>query len=142
MDCDFIIIEHKPIAQPRARARRGGGGVYNPSGPIDAYKREIKKQAARLTRKEAGEPVSVTITFQFPRTKKQLSKNAPTGLMWHTKKPDADNLAKAVLDALNGIAWADDCQVCELNIKKHICDKANIPRTLVLICPLSEDEIR
>ena len=38
----------------------------------------------------------------------------------HTKKPDADNLAKAVLDSLNGLIWVDDAQVCELSVSKWI----------------------
>lgn len=37
------------------------------------------------------------------------------------KKPDADNILKAVLDALNGVAYEDDRQVVEvLCIKKYI----------------------
>lgn len=33
-------------------------------------------------------------------------------------KPDVDNIAKAVLDALNGVAYGDDSQVVELTVKK------------------------
>lgn len=33
-------------------------------------------------------------------------------------KPDADNIAKIILDALNGEAWRDDAEVTELNVKK------------------------
>ena len=36
----------------------------------------------------------------------------------HTGKPDCDNVAKAVLDALTGVAWDDDSQVVELVVKK------------------------
>lgn len=36
-----------------------------------------------------------------------------------TKKPDADNVAKIVLDALNGIAWKDDTQVVEMMVVKR-----------------------
>ena len=35
-----------------------------------------------------------------------------------TKKPDADNIVKIICDALNGIAYKDDTQVVELEIKK------------------------
>ena len=31
-----------------------------------------------------------------------------------TKKPDADNIVKVVLDALNKVAYRDDAQVVEL----------------------------
>jgi len=36
-----------------------------------------------------------------------------------TFKPDADNVAKAVLDGLNGAAYDDDAQVVELHVIKH-----------------------
>ena len=35
--------------------------------------------------------------------------------------PDVDNLAKAVLDACNGLLWADDGQVVELVVRQHDC---------------------
>ena len=42
----------------------------------------------------------------------------------YTKRPDIDNLAKAILDGLNGIAYTDDNQVAELEIQKLYSDKA------------------
>ena len=35
-----------------------------------------------------------------------------------TKKPDADNIVKIICDALNGVAYKDDTQVVDLEIKK------------------------
>lgn len=36
-----------------------------------------------------------------------------------TTKPDIDNVLKAVLDALNGVAYKDDSQVVEVRVVKH-----------------------
>lgn len=36
----------------------------------------------------------------------------------YTKKPDIDNIAKLILDALNGLAYKDDNQVTELEVVK------------------------
>jgi Holliday junction resolvase RusA-like endonuclease len=36
-----------------------------------------------------------------------------------TKKPDLDNIAKIVLDSLNGLAYKDDSQVFQLTISKQ-----------------------
>ena len=47
-----------------------------------------------------------------------------------TKKPDADNIAKAVCDALNGIACKDDSQVVDLTVRKHY---SKFPRVQVFI---------
>jgi hypothetical protein len=42
---------------------------------------------------------------------------------YHTGKPDADNLAKAVLDALTTLGiWHDDAQVCQLDTLKIYAD--------------------
>jgi Holliday junction resolvase RusA-like endonuclease len=35
-----------------------------------------------------------------------------------TKKPDLDNLAKSVLDALNGVIYQDDSQIVSLHMTK------------------------
>ena len=44
------------------------------------------------------------------------------GFIRPTKKPDCDNIAKIVLDALNGIAYPDDSQVVSLDIEKRYTD--------------------
>ena len=42
------------------------------------------------------------------------------------KKPDCDNIAKIVLDALNKIAYKDDAQVAELSVKKRYAAAAKV----------------
>nr|DAQ86101.1 MAG TPA: Endodeoxyribonuclease RusA [Caudoviricetes sp.] len=44
--------------------------------------------------------------------------------------PDADNIAKAVLDGLNGVVYADDKQIVELKVIKAY---AEVPRVEVTI---------
>ena len=67
-------------------------------------------------------PVSVYIlaTFPIPKStsKKKLS-DIIREKVFPTKKPDCDNIAKAVCDALNGVAWRDDSQVVELSVAKR-----------------------
>jgi Holliday junction resolvase RusA-like endonuclease len=43
-----------------------------------------------------------------------------------TKKPDADNIAKIVCDALNGIAFLDDKQIVDARITKWYSDTPRI----------------
>lgn len=43
-----------------------------------------------------------------------------------TKKPDLDNIAKAVLDALNGIAYYDDSQIVAMGICKGYSDEPRV----------------
>ena len=47
-----------------------------------------------------------------------------------TKKPDCDNIAKIVLDALNGIAYYDDSQVVSLVVRKHYAETTRVNVTL------------
>ena len=47
-----------------------------------------------------------------------------------TKKPDCDNIAKVILDALNGVAYHDDSQVVELVVHKHYAETTRVNVTL------------
>ena len=50
--------------------------------------------------------------------------------IWPAKKPDSDNIAKVVLDALNGIAYHDDTQVISLTVAKVYSEEARLSITL------------
>ena len=66
-------------------------------------------------------PVSVRIEAYFPVPKSFSNKRAGKALAGEivpTKKPDADNIAKIICDALNGVAYMDDTQVIELTVVK------------------------
>ena len=66
-------------------------------------------------------PISAKITayFQIPKsTSKKNREKMIEGTIPHTKKIDADNLAKAILDSLNQIAYHDDAQVSKLEVVK------------------------
>ena len=62
-------------------------------------------------------------TFARPKshltTKGHLRKGAP---VLHVYKPDSDNLAKFVLDALNGTYYRDDSQIYDLSVHKRYGD--------------------
>ncbi|MER5171608.1 RusA family crossover junction endodeoxyribonuclease [Thioclava kandeliae] len=51
----------------------------------------------------------------------------------HTQKPDLDNLEKQIKDALNHIAWADDCQVASV-AKRKVWGRA--AKTVIHIEPI------
>lgn len=52
------------------------------------------------------------IPMSWSKVKRQ---QAESGDLRPVGKPDLDNYIKAVMDAGNGILWADDSQVCELH---------------------------
>lgn len=61
-----------------------------------------------------------TIPKSFSKKKKELAYDA---LISPTKKPDCDNIAKIILDALNGIAYKDDKQVVKLQVNKYYSEQ-------------------
>jgi len=85
------------------------------------------------------EPLEVYIECIFPCPKSSYRKTQPRMLEWRTKKPDADNLAKAILDALNGIVYNDDSQVVNLHVKKLQGSQGQAPRTDVRIMVINEN---
>lgn len=73
----------------------------------------------------ADHPVAVTITAQYPRPKNHHTTRGDltpagrrAGRHWCPQHADTDNLAKAILDALNGLAWEDDRTVTQLTVTK------------------------
>lgn len=59
--------------------------------------------------------VRVAVPQSISKKKRQQMLN---GDILPTKKPDVDNILKAIMDALNGVWYLDDKQVCEVNIYK------------------------
>ena len=80
--------------------------------------------------------IAVIIQSYFP-VPKSISKKKQALLMGtpFPHKPDCDNLAKSILDALNGIAFDDDMQVTLLTVTKFYSDTA---KTVVTIGELEE----
>ena len=66
------------------------------------------------------------LNLYFPIPKSTRKKDVPamrTGEIRPTKRPDLDNILKAVSDALNGIAYKDDSQIVAAVIQKFYSDK-------------------
>jgi Holliday junction resolvase RusA-like endonuclease len=75
----------------------------------------------------------------FPRPKRLRRKRDPDGPIVHAQKPDVDNVAKAVMDAM-GEFWADDAQVHALAAEKYFVEKTGTPRVEVWIYDLGGQE--
>lgn len=61
-----------------------------------------------------------------PSYSKTRQKACIEGLERPTKKPDIDNIVKAVLDGMNGIVYLDDKQVVDLHLTKVYSSKEGI----------------
>lgn len=60
---------------------------------------------------------------------------------WHTGVPDGDNILKAVQDALTGVAWRDDSQVCQATVCKVVCGGSNAPGVDILVSLLCDYDL-
>lgn len=132
----FFAVRGLPKAQPRVKAYKRGAhaGVYDP-GTAGEWK-GLVVAAARACRPDQPleGPLRVDIDFLFPRPKALMRKRDPDGELWHTGKPDRDNLEKAVLDALGQDGWwRDDAQVCAGEPRKFYVGKSGVPGARISI---------
>lgn len=63
-------------------------------------------------------PVGLRLLFTF-EPGEFYKRDGNFNPVWYPKKPDLDKLARAVQDALTGILYKDDCQVCCLSVQKQ-----------------------
>ena len=132
-----ITVPGEPVAKARPRFTKNGH-VYTPKKTA-VYEQVIglHARAAMKGKKILTGAIKLSVTAYMPIPQswslKQKTK-AMSGALRHTKRPDSDNLCKAVQDALNGIIYADDAQIDEV----HIIKRYGIPRTEIVV--EAEDE--
>lgn len=104
----------KPKERPRVVRVKGRLVTFTPKKSLK-YEHLVGMCARSAGVRELEGPVSLDASFYLP-TKRRM---------------DLDNLLKAVLDGLNGIAYADDSQVCEVKARRSV-DSEN-PRAVVTV---------
>lgn len=129
-----FTVPGKPIGQPRHRSKRTGHHYIPADHAIHAYKDLIRLSCKQRHPFEG--PVSVKITAYMPRPADQKKdKLLPEMACPHIGTPDCDNIAKGILDALNGKAWRDDKQVNEITVRKLFVPRGTEPKTIITIEP-------
>lgn len=131
-----LTIPGPPKGKQRPRICRVNGRsmAYTPKETIE-YERLVRASytAVFKVKFERNLPIEISILalYSVPkyvsRKTKELMLN---GRLFPTKKPDADNIIKVILDALNGLAYRDNVQICRVYFEKMY---AEIPETKVLI---------
>lgn len=136
----YFTVPGPPKGKARARTvhrRNGGVFSYTPESTV-LYENLVKtsyyqSESSRVKFMD-GEPLAAYITacFGIPKsTSRKKRQEMLSGAVLPTKKPDIDNIAKCILDALNGIAYHDDTQVAALCAEKIY---AECPEVRVKIC--------
>lgn len=147
----IIRVPAVPVAQPRARVSSFGGharaytpptlgeGANKRPHPIHAFKATLRLAAERAYAGPPLEgPLRVDVLFVFPRQSAKVWKTKAMPRYRHVTKPDRDNLDKAVLDALKGLVFVDDCQVCAGEPEKWHAAGDEQPHCVVTITDLDE----
>lgn len=121
-----FVVAHAPYGKARQRYVPGQPSGYKDKGTANAES-AIRQEWLRQEKSPflKGTPLSVQVLCRFTRGSGQfkgdglsLSAAGRKSGYFVQKKPDADNIAKTVLDALNGYAYQDDAQVVVLSIVK------------------------
>ena len=117
--CSFVV-PGDPVGKGRPRFTRMGR-TFTPQKTVTA-----ESMVAMNARLVLGDPepsaqpciVDIDAAFAMPKTWSKKKRALMAGRRC-TKKPDGDNIAKLVGDALNGLVWRDDSQVADWSIKKR-----------------------
>ena len=125
-------------ARPKARARffatkSGKVGSYTP-GDTAEWESEMRRQMLEnAPRTLFLGPIEIEVWFFLPRPL-----TLPKKVKWPTKKPDADNLKKSVMDVARGIYYKDDAQIVDAHQHKRYCAVDEVPYVTVRIRELEE----
>ena len=153
-----IDIKGIPMGEPRHRSRAAQikgkwMAMAYPDKRADPWKRacvEAARAAVNATF-PLTEACHVQLVFRMPRPKshrvagkedRPLKASAP---WWHSSKPDADNLVKAVLDALTAwpkkskpLVFLDDNLVSMLTVAKRYTQEGEEPGCYVTVSMVEE----
>lgn len=117
-----FIVPGQPVGKARARTVLNRGKVHSFTPAKTANFENLVR--LEFTEKYPGHvpvegPISMTIRAYFEPPKYMKFKTVPAEQTPHAKRPDADNVYKAVADGLNGIAYRDDSQIATATIEKR-----------------------
>ena len=111
-----FTVEGNPVpkGRPRTAVRGGKAIVYTPSNTVK-YEQYVKLVASQHKPKEiltGAIDLSLDIYIKRP-------KSLPKKVEHNIKKPDVDNIAKLIMDALEGVIYERDAQVISLLVTKQ-----------------------
>lgn len=138
-----IVIPGEPVAQGRPVFTTHGGHAHafdpaksrNWKAYASSCYRETATRDFGLDQGEtvfAGVAVEVQIVALFACPRSHW-RSVPLPRRPKRGRPDIENLAKAVMDAANGVLWIDDSQVVRLSVEKLYAAQGEAPRMVVRV---------
>ena len=127
------MLEFEVIGKPRGKERPRLGKYGRTYTPKQTKEYEEQVQEAFKLKYGNIEPLEGAIraciyaVFEVPKSySKKRRKEILEKEILYTHKPDGDNIAKAILDSLNGLAFKDDAQVTSLIVEKIYGETAGV----------------
>lgn len=137
-----FMVPGVPVGKGRPRVTVSGEHVHAYTPRRTADYEWLVRQCFRAQNRDAciiaeNKPVRVEITAIYPIPKsdskaEQERKRGAAAMV----KPDIDNVAKIILDAMNDLAWHDDKQVASLAVDKLYGEQ---PGVHVRIVPIGDE---
>lgn len=122
----IVVLGHPSTQGSKSVVQRGGkawmieGGNKAKRDALADWRHAVRAEAQRHVENNAldmfGGPVSLQLFFGLPRPASAPKRRRTWPIA--ARSGDADKLARAVLDALTGVLFADDSQVVGLTIVK------------------------
>ena len=126
-----LTIPGEPVAKGRPRVTRYGTYTPEKTKNYETLVKELYFVEHGQTLLEGELSVDIKAYFRIPKSASKAKKTKMAkGVIRPTKRPDLDNLMKAVTDAINGVAYEDDSQIVSATVEKYYSEE---PRTEIKI---------
>lgn len=130
----------RPVAKGSMRAFLPAGSrrpvLTSTAGGLKAWEAVVRDAATDVLRETLPRVVGVRVIMEFILPRPQA--HPKRRMLDHVRKPDIDKLARAVLDALTGVAYVDDAQVCWIEVLKRYAEPTEQPGVIVTVGPFAE----
>ena len=114
------------------------GHAYTPERTV-AYEKLIRDEYMKQCGHKFGDvPLMMVVIIEYapPRAAtKKMREDMLAGRLLPTKKPDIDNVVKAVADAIQGVAYRDDVQIIRLTVVKTYAEEDAVSFSLREVRP-------
>ena len=112
---------------PKQRPRISGRRAYTPKRTKDYEERVLEAFRSSYSGfypafgKDVPVRICISVIQEIPKSwsKKKRAQAENGEIVPLSRNGDVDNIAKSILDALNGFAYEDDCQVTTLIVTKQ-----------------------
>lgn len=131
-----FIIPGPPVGKGRPRFNRTTGRAYTPEKTA-SYENLVRMAFCQaypqwmVWSKDRALRMEIAAYYPPPSSISKKKREAMlNGKIKYTKKSDVDNILKAVADALNGVAYADDSSIAEVHVWKYYGEPARAEVTI------------